>query len=203
MDASSPREMEYREKCLSKILEKTQGEVPPELNEDPRGQSARFAHALTGQGAVKGTFRSTGAFFISPVGEESLQAMKRLNELGFELKDRFAKAGKILDDGDPTWVVPYEDDIGAGHIEVVYRYDPHDPDSVKAAAELASASTKLVAESKLGINLIEGGLSYCDEVHNIAGPKSLNYHMWMKKIKKAFDPNLVGESSGYPAAPKE
>lgn len=197
MDASSPREMEYREKCLSKILEKTKGEVPPELNEDPRGQSARFAHALTGQGAVKGTFRSTGAFFISPVGEESLQAMKRLNELGFELKDRFAKAGKILDDGDPTWVVPYEDDIGAGHIEVVYRYDPHDPDSVKAAAELASASTKLVTESKLGINLIEGGLSYCDEVHDIAGPKSLNYHIWMRRIKKAFDPSLVAESSWY------
>ena len=98
---------------------------------------------------------------------------------------------------DPTWVVPVDADVGVGHIEVVYRYDPHDPDSVKAAAELASASNKLVTESKLGINLVEGGLSYMDEVHDIAGPKSLNYHVWMKKIKKAFDPNLVSESSWY------
>jgi hypothetical protein len=128
--------------------------------------------------------------------------MRRLNELGFELKDRFAKAGKILDDGDPTWVVPYDEEVGVGHIEVVYRYDPHDPDSVKAAAELASLSNRVVTDSKLGINLIEGGLSYNDEVHDIAGPRCLNYHIWMKKIKKAFDPNLVSESSFY-TTPKQ
>jgi glycolate oxidase len=192
MDASSPREMEFREKCLREILARTEGEIFPE---EPRGQSARFVHAFIGQGAVKGTFRPTGAFMSSPTGEEALDAVRRMNELGYELKDRLAKGGKILDDGDPTWVTVLEE-VG-GHMELPYRYDPHDPDSVKVAVELMSLANKLLIESKLGVGLFDGLYNYRDVINEMAGPECLNYPVWMRKIKKAFDPNLVAESSWY------
>ena len=194
MDASSPREMEYREKCLSKILAKTGGEVFPE---DARGQSARFMHALTGQGAVKGTFRSTGAFLSAPNADEALQAVKKANEIGYELKDKLVKEGKILDDADPTWVTAYEENAIGYHEELVSRYDPTDLDSIRTAAQIISVSDRLWLEKNLDISSFGGCTSFEGELHEMAGPKCLNYHVWMRKIKKAFDPNLVSESSFY------
>jgi hypothetical protein len=34
-------------------------------------------------------------------------------------------------------------------------------------------------------------------MHDMFGPSASNYHLWLRKIKKAFDPNGVSESSGY------
>ena len=199
IDASSSREMDYKVNVLQEIVRKTDGE---EFPEDPRLQAGKFAHGLIAIGAVRGTFRAGGTFWEGPSGEESLDSLRRVEELGSELKEKYAKAGKLLDDGDPTWIQPYEAGSVGGHGEIPVRFDPCDPEAVKAAAELASVSNKLLLEQKLGTGLFEGGLDYRDEIHDSAGPKCLNYHIWMRKIKKTFDPNLVSESSFY-TTPKE
>ncbi|MGA2959363.1 MAG: FAD-binding oxidoreductase [Thermodesulfobacteriota bacterium] len=196
LDASSPREMEYREACLQEILRRTEGEIFPE---DSRAQSARFVHAFTGQGGVKGTFRSTGAFITGANADEALKVLQKANELAYGLKDKFAKEGKILDDADSAWVTGYEDSAFGGHEELVVRYDPADPDSTRAAAEVMSLIDSLWLEKNIDIGAFAGcsHSSFEGSIHEIAGPKCLNYHIWMKKIKSAFDPNLVSESSFY------
>jgi hypothetical protein len=57
-------------------------------------------------------------------------------------------------------------------------------------------------KKKLGIGALDGAFSYNNDIHDLFGPACMNYDHWMKKIKKAFDPNLVGEASFY-IAPKE
>ena len=37
-------------------------------------------------------------------------------------------------------------------------------------------------------------------VHDIIRPYASNYHLWQRKIKKAFDPNSVSDASDYIAA---
>jgi hypothetical protein len=38
---------------------------------------------------------------------------------------------------------------------------------------------------------------WSDGLHDMYGPNACNYHLLLRKIKKAFDPNQVSESSNY------
>jgi len=197
MDASSRREMEYKEKCLGKILEKTGGEIFPE---DARGQSARFVHSLTGQGGVKGVFRATGGFTTGANADEALVAMMKAQEMGYEVKDKFGKKGVVLDDNDPTWLTATEENAFGAHQEFAVRYDPMDAESIRGAAEIESILGKLWLEKNVDIASFGGAfglLAYEGKIHEMAGPQCLNYDIWMRKIKKVFDPNLLSESSYY------
>jgi hypothetical protein len=42
-----------------------------------------------------------------------------------------------------------------------------------------------------------------DAAHDKWGPHVLNYHLWLRKFKKAFDPNGVSESAMYISARDE
>lgn len=195
MDASSDREMEYREKCLRAIVGETGGEI---IIEDERGQSARFVHTFIGAGATKSTF-STGRFGSGPNAEESLDTVSRAHDLGLGIKQEAADKGAILDDGDSTWVSVLEP---SAHMETVYRYDPCDPESVKGAAELSQKAGEILVENKLDDSSYHyyAGPGKPHYWWDFVGPKCLNYHIWIGKIKKAIDPNSACESSWYPAA---
>jgi glycolate oxidase len=195
IDASSPREMEYKETLVSKILAKTDGEILPEFN-DPRQAGSRFGYVFIGLGCVKSTFR-TGSFFIAPTGDESLDNIAAVKKEGCELKEEAAKQGAVLDDGDSTWVIPYNEYSVGSHCEVVYRYDPVDMESVKGAANLMRKANKLLLERKLGIAGLEGAFSYCNDIHDMFGPACMNYSDWMGRIKKAFDPRGAAEATFY------
>jgi glycolate oxidase len=203
MDSSSPRELEYKEKVFREVVKRFNGEIPPELNEDDvHGQNHRFLHAFLGLGAVKGVFRSGGAHYQGVNGDETIDACQKMVELGMPLKEKLAKEGKLLDDGDSAPIYPYDENTVGMHMEQPVRYDPCDPEACKAALELGRWAIKAGVESNLTMGMFDGGMSYCDEVADIAGPKSLNYHIWIRKLKKAFDPNLVSESSFY-TTPKD
>ena len=195
IDGSSKRELKYKEKYLQKILEQTQGEILPELN-DPRSNCHRFGYAFIGLGCVKSVFKS-GGFFVAPIGEEALDLISNVKKEGVQLKEEYAKKGHVLDDGDPTWVTPYNENSIGSHAEVVFRYDPLDSEAIKGVGQLIDRTKKLTLEKKLGIAGLEGAFSYCDDIHDMFGPECLNYDVWMRKIRTAFDPNSSAESSWY------
>jgi len=194
LDASSPREMNYKVKCLEMIVNKLGGEF---LQEDHNELTAKFLHGFNGLGAVKRVFRSTGGMASNPSAGDSLDAVKKAHEMGAQIKEKYAKKGVLLDDGDPTWVTLLED-MG-GHMETPVRYNPNNPVSTKGALEFLEETGRELVNQKLGISEFEGGLRRGAVVHEEAGPKCLNYHTWMKKIKKAFDPEMVGDSRYYPS----
>jgi glycolate oxidase len=195
LDASSTREMEFKIRCLQKIIEKTGGE---EFEDTINGITAKFIHAYNGTGATKGTFRSTGGMNSNPSCQESWDAVRLAQEKGVELKEKYSKAGVFLDDGDPTWVTILED--FGGHMEVPLRYDPIDRENMKKVLEHNSEATNLILDLNLGIGEFEAGMIQGWKVHEEAGPRMHNYHDYMTKVKKAFDPNRVGEVSACASA---
>jgi len=36
-----------------------------------------------------------------------------------------------------------------------------------------------------------------DRMHDMFGPAMMNYHKWLRKIKKEFDPNGIADSGFY------
>ena len=198
LHASSPRELEFREKVFRKILEKTGGEI---FSEPPDQIGFRFAYSLIGIGAVRRAFGGTGTFSEGMVAKEALDMLRNVQVVSFELKDPVAKQGKLVDNGDVASIQPYEDGTIGGHLETPVEYDPNDGDAVKAAVEFSDRCAKEQVKSNFAIPLFEG-CNYDEYLHNLAGPRCMNYHIWIRKIKKAFDPNLVSESSWY-TTPKE
>jgi glycolate oxidase len=194
LDSSSPREMEYKMNILNTILDKCDGEF---LEESPNQVTNRFLHGFNGLGAVKGVFRSSGGMASNPCSEDTLDSVRVAHELGLEIKEKYAEKGLLLNDGDPTWVTLIEDH--GGHMETPSRYNPAIEESRKGALEFLEETGQAVIDNHLGISEFEGGLRRGAIVHEEAGPKTMNYQLWMKKIKKAFDPNMVGDSRYYPS----
>lgn len=197
LDASSPREMKYREKVALSIIGKYNGTIFPET---PEGESARFVHAWMGAGSIKGVFRASGASGVgAPTAEESLDLVKRVNELGYGIKERYAKEGSCLDDADPTWVTPFEHGATGAHCEMAIRSDVMQPSIRQAMRELITECEDKVVEEKLALHLYEGCMRTdpTKETHDTAGPECLNYDVWLRKLKKAFDPNLVADAYFY------
>lgn len=202
IDASSPREMNYREKVSVAVIEKHHGTIVPETLE---GETARFIHAWMGAGSVKGVFRASGASGVgAPTAHESLDLVKRVNELGYGIKVKYAQEGTCLDDADPTWVTPFEHGATGAHSEMAVRSDVTIPSVRESMRRLVAECEAAVVKENLALHLYEGAMRTEPgrETHDVAGPKCLNYHIWMRKLKKAFDPNLVADAFFY-TRPKE
>lgn len=199
LDAASAREMDYRNRCFEAILERTRGMLFPL---DDKAKGLLFNLSVTAQGMNKAAFRATGSFIISPVGEESIDAMATLTRLSAEeIVKEGQESGHIMQVGpEPAWGVVYGD--GCAHIEILTLYDPADPASSKKTAELLEKGDKKIVEWGLGINSLENALSFKESALKAARPHSEEFVGWVKKIKRAFDPNDSADSAFY-VSPEE
>ena len=78
-------------------------------------------------------------------------------------------------------------------------FDQSDLNSVTGMADYMEESNNQDLIKHLGAPFfIEG-----DHLHDIWGPNMRNYHLWLRKIKAAFDPNGVADSGFYITAKKE
>lgn len=195
-DASSTREMEYKERCFNAILQRTQGMIFPF---DEKVTALLFNTVVTAQGMTRAAFRATGSFIISPVGDEAIDAMATLATLSHQnISKELQEAGHVVDvGGEAVWSVPYGGD-GCGHLESVVLYDPADSGSCKRVAESLHKGDEKIAEWGLGINSLENALSLEESALKAATPYlKTDFVKYMKKIKRTFDPNNAAESSFY------
>ena len=122
-----------------------------------------------------------------------------LTKANIPLKKQYIVKKVIADDrGEGTWLTPYEHGHYA-HAEFPTMYDPTDSDSVHGWVEYAHQCDKLSLDNKLGQPFfIEG-----DKQHEWYGPHCMNYHIWLRKIKEAFDPQNIADSGFYITSKKE
>ena len=78
-------------------------------------------------------------------------------------------------------------------------FDQTDEKSVKGMAENMIENNQFDLIKHLGAPFFVEG----DRVHNLYGPYMMNYHVWLRKIKKAFDPNGIADSGFYISANEE
>ena len=195
IDASSKREMEYRQKVFSKILEETKAEQLP-LDQPMKG--VLYNLVLTGAGVLKAVFRPTGSFMITGIGDEAMDAM---GVLGGKAWDKIV--GGLYDSGAVlnaipymSWLVTYGE--GSGHVESLVQYDPACRESVKKTVAELEKADHIVAEMRLGINSLENALSYKEAALKAAMcHNTLDFVKYMKMIKKAIDPNNSSDPAFY------
>jgi glycolate oxidase len=203
LDGASIRELDYKKRVFEKIVEACEGVLFPT---DDHTRGALFHGAMTAQGTVRAAFRPAGSFVVGPVSEESIDSANAMaGRAQEELFDEAHASGNLFNAvPEFVWSVIYGGD-GIGHVEMVSQYDPADSESVKTMTETIMKADKKEPEWGYGINMLENALSYREEALKGAQPYGIDFVKWMKKIKRAFDPNNVAESAFYvePESAKE
>jgi len=110
------------------------------------------------------------------------------------LKSDLIKRGLVLDETTNPFVQPIEWGH-CGHGEMLVRFYPLMPGTYKLEEEI-SVSNKIAIEQHFGVPQ----QVWNDRLHNLYGPQTSDYHLWLRKIKKTFDPNAASESYHYISA---
>jgi glycolate oxidase len=190
LGANSARELEYQERALEEVLSETEGKIVLSM-EEPSVQKVLFRALIKSEG-ISRVFQLAGTFATSLGAGTSWDTAVATGKLGEQLKRKYIEQGSIVDDGgDLAWGGAYQH-CRFGHLEEIIMYDFQDPDSLKGADEYVEESAQATIEKSLGqpISIVRG-------MAEQFGPTSCDYHIWMKRIKKAFDPNTAADPSFY------
>jgi len=190
LGANSARELEYQERALEEILSESGGKIILML-EEQSVKNILFRHLIKSEG-ISRVFQLAGTFATSLGAGTSWDAAVASGKLGEQLKRKYIERGAIADDGgDLAWGGAYQH-CRFGHLEEIIMYDFQDADSLKGADEYVEESAQATIEKSLGqpISIVPGMAEYF-------GPTSCDYHIWMRRIKKAFDPNTTADPSFY------
>ena len=190
---NSRGEFEFKKKVFEQIIADTDGKSL-ELIEDPKiwgGILWRFIRMTT---AIREAHRATGVWFGNMAGSNYAAIKAKYTQTAARLKDEMISQGLFFSgDKGVTDLMLWPQEHGhRGLAEIVFRYFPT-PESAGAVINLREACMKVALEEHMGGPY---GTNR-SELQDVVGPEYSNYHLWLRKIKKAFDPNGAAESSNY------
>lgn len=212
--AETKAEFDYKVKVVKQIIGETEGKTL-KIAEDPEMQKKLFWIGVRSGVQSRGVFRPTGTFTSTYGSLDTIDLAVAQGRAATALKMMFIEKGEILDDGaDHAWGMPYE--MGhLMHLETPVMGHPTSDGArgmkhyARAADEAFLVSNEGDAKGKMFLDKDEypvcGGTplgALLDNQHDRFGPVTSNYHVWMRKLKKAFDPNNAADSSFY-IKPKE
>ncbi len=192
--ARTKGEFEYKKKAMKLVLEELNLEdiVGSKFQIDP----LFYAEVLRANLGLHG-FIATGSFQSVKGCCDTVGLCLTSTEKSIPLKKKYIKKGVIGNDfGEGVWVNSYE----SGHyfhMESLTMYDQTDDTSVEGMGEFMQENNQFDLVKHLGAPFFVEG----DHMHNLFGPNMMNYHVWLRKIKQAFDPNDISDS-GYYISPK-
>ncbi len=194
--ARSNREFDYKQKVMSMILEemKLTNIIGTLYTPNP----IFYAEALRSNLGLHG-FIATGGFQSTKGVCDTAAVCLQSTKKNIPLKKKFIKKGVIVNDfGEGHWMTSYE----SGHyfhVESPTPFDQTDVGSVEGMAEYMEASNQMDLLKHLGAPFFVEG----DSMHELFGPHMSNYHIWLRKIKQAFDPNNIADSGFYISGQEE
>jgi glycolate oxidase len=190
---NSPEEHNYHVKVLNRILEETGGKILP-LGEQPTWKKRDFANMVKACFIPRTAFRMCGSFTVCLVAQETVDHAAMGLSLEKSLSDKYKKKGTILDDGtNGMWGVSFEGSH-FGMLEGGQFWDPTDEESFRSIGEMAMDGQEIILKTPLAFSVMG------DQGAKEFGPRFYNYHKWMLKIKKTFDPNTAFDPMGYISA---
>ncbi|MHA1405008.1 MAG: FAD-binding oxidoreductase, partial [Candidatus Helarchaeota archaeon] len=185
------REIEYKRKVLDHLIEETGGrDFTTSGKFVPRSQS--YVEALRSMLGIH-AFLATGSFESTFGGMDSLTLAFRMAKENVVLKKEFIEKHSLPDDqGQSGWIQTYEYGHYA-HSEMPTMYDINDLSSRQGMFEYYEKSEDVCLNKSLNFPFFIDG----DKLHEKWGEKTCNYHVWLRKIKEAFDPQNTADSSFY------
>ncbi len=188
--ARTKREYDYKQKVMGMLLEELK--LKDIIGTKYTPKPIFYAEALRSNLGLHG-FIATGGFQSSKGQCDTAAVCLETTKKGIPLKKKYIKKGVIGNDfGEGVWMTSYE----SGHyfhVESPTMFDQTDEHSVAGMAEYMDASNQYDLLNHLGAPFFVEGT----RMHKIFGPEMCNYHIWLQKIKKAFDPNEVADSGFY------
>jgi len=188
--ARTHREFDYKQKVMNMILDdmKLTNIIGTLYTPNP----IFYAEALRSNLGLHG-FIATGGFQSTKGVCDTAAVCLRSTKKNIPLKKKYIKKGVIVNDfGEGHWMTSYE----SGHyfhVESPTPFDQTDASSVEGMAEYMEASNQMDLLKHLGAPFFVEG----DRMHELFGPHMSNYHIWLRKIKQAFDPNEIADSGFY------
>jgi glycolate oxidase len=190
---NSPREFEYKKKVLDQIIGETGG-MSLKYIEDPRIWGAilwRFIRMTT---AIREAHRATGAWFGNMAGHNYSAIQAKYTQTAAILKDDLISKGLIFD-GDRGLIdlMLWPQEHGhRGLAEIIFRYFPG-PETMKGIENFVQECLNVALREHRG----GPAISLNDDLF---GPHYSNFNVWLKKLKKAFDPSNLAEAGSYGTA---
>ena len=189
---NSDRDFDYKVKVLNQIIEKTGGQMIPKILDDPKVASAMLWRYIRSTGSIREVFRVSGAFGGEVGQTDVFRLMADYISVSGKHKEKLIDRGIVYDDGFSPFTQSFEHGH-YGHGELLIRYMPN-PATFKALTQEFSAQANEIAiKEHYGVP----GHVFGDALHDLYGPHASNYHVWLRRIKQAFDPNGASEGSHY------
>jgi hypothetical protein len=196
---NSSEEHAYQVKALDRILEDTGGKILP-LGEQPIWKHRDYINMIRGCFIPRLAFRLGGGFGGTGFStQESVDHNNLMLKLEEEYSTKYKKNGTLIDDGvNEMWQTSFE---GAhfGVSEGGHPYDRLDEKSFRGSEQMAQEGADVIDK----IPLAHNWMSISWEQTKLISPLCGNFHHWMRKIKKAFDPNEVSDPKNYISAEEE
>jgi FAD/FMN-containing dehydrogenase len=175
---SSPRQLDYEEKVLRLIVEKTGGTFREDLRE---ALSTWHADAFRSGDSVRMTRH--GGYAIQRMNTSQIETIEKIHNAHMEIVSKYPHY--ILDEETPE---VYVYDRGYFSLnETDTYYDQSDLEEVKNSRKQAvEAFISHTREDKLGWYI------HVEPVTSVFGPEiGPNFHLWLKRVKNIFDPNDI------------
>ncbi|MBN1190331.1 MAG: FAD-binding oxidoreductase [Dehalococcoidales bacterium] len=190
--ADSQREFDYKEKVLKQIAAENGGEFFL-IVEEPSIRKKLIWHQLRNTTTNRETFRLMTEQQVSFGCRDTFEFGIGVDKEAIRLKRKYVEKGLFLDDGvDNSWSLVFEHGH-LGHGESLFLLDPKNPASRENMFAYQQETWQAALEKALGHHQTVRG----DRGHDLFGPRTSNYHLWARKVKKAFDPNGASDSSSY------
>ncbi|MCC6201682.1 MAG: FAD-binding oxidoreductase [Gammaproteobacteria bacterium] len=179
----SAEELAYEERVLHDIIAETGGEPVADEVLDIYRENMDFFVLV---GFLQRVLRLGGAWAPTKLGGDSVSHMFEVAKAIPEFFDGFIARGQVLDAPDNFMITPAEYGHQA-HIELLYLWDRNQPDWAEVGLQVMRASL----ENDLEHHHHGSSPPRAKAMLERLGPRYSNCHVWIERLKAAFDPNDV------------
>ncbi|RZN66752.1 MAG: FAD-binding oxidoreductase [Candidatus Methanolliviera hydrocarbonicum] len=188
--ANSKRDLEYQEKALKKIISETEG-VLITISDMPTTASMALWGSIRSS-LTPLAFRYSSSFATTLGSLVAFDNAVLQSKAASEIKKQFVERGELFEDlADNPWGGIYEGSTCFGHQEEIAFFDAHDLKTHKGWYEFEKTCVQAAVDTPMGVGISALGKG------DIFGPLAGNYHIWQRKVKKAFDKEDLADSTYY------
>jgi glycolate oxidase len=191
ISATSPGDFEYKKQVLQIIIDEQHGQPLLEV-EDPKNQGGYIWRYFRETGSIKETGRVLAPSGGMVGGGDCFPLMSDFIKTCSKVKEELIKEGVLLDDGTSPFIQSIEHGH-MGHGEVLSRISVQVKDPAALNNRINDRSNKITIDQHYGVPQHV----WSDALHDMYGPNASNYHLWLRKVKKTFDPKGVSESGNH------
>ena len=115
------------------------------------------------------------------------------------IKADYIKKGYLVEQSPHPPVMQIMENGHGGHCELLVQgIDTGSTEGVNEIGKFNDIIQKTLVEGHFGTGYAMG-----DAEHDYFGPHTSNYHLWMRKVKKTFDPNAASDENFYISAKEQ